>query len=168
MHKVHGPTHGSHALPALTARRCLEWNRATGSWSSCRTSRQKLLAAWSTGRQATVTPSSGEYLRVSDFLVARQVLESVSWLDAVEHAETLQVGGYSGWQLPIVDQLWAIVDLEEEPFEETRYHTREQCGSKEAYHMNIGSGRLNVAPKTHSRAMSAVFVREIPEETASP
>jgi hypothetical protein len=130
--------------------------------------RQKLLAAWSTDREAAAIPSSGAYVRVSDFLVAKQVLESVSWLDAVEHAETLKVGGYSGWQLPTVDQLWAIMDFEEELFEKTRYHTREECGSQEAYYMNIGSARLNVAPKTYSRAINAIFVKETPEEAASP
>ncbi len=128
----------------------------------------KLLAAWSAEPQAAVTPSSEEYVRVSDFLVAKQVLESVSWLDAVKHAKTLNIGGYSDWRLPSVDQLWAIMDMEEDLFEKTRYHTREECGAQEAYYMNIGSARLNVAPKTYSRAICAIFVREIPDETTSP
>jgi hypothetical protein len=129
---------------------------------------QKLLAAWAGDRQAAAIPSSGEYLQVQDFLVAKEVMESVSWQDAVEHAKTLKLGGYNGWQLPTVDQLWAIMGMEEELFEKTRYHTREEHGNQEAYYMNIGSARLNVAPKTYSRAINAIFVREIPEEATAP
>ncbi len=114
-----------------------------------------------------IQATSEDYLRVSDFLVTKQALESVSWLEAVKHAKTLNIGGYSGWQLPSVDQLWAIMDLGQELFEKTRYHTREEHGTQEGYYLNIESGRLNVAPKTYSRAIRALFVKELPEETAS-
>lgn len=128
---------------------------------------QRLLSTWSADPQAPVTPSAEEHVRVSDFLVAKQVLESVSWLDAAKHAKTLNIGGYSDWRLPSVDQLWAIMGIEESPFEKTRYHTREECGTQEAYYMNMESARLSVAPKTYSRAICALFVREVPEETSS-
>jgi hypothetical protein len=128
---------------------------------------QKLLAALSGAEKVPAAATSEDYLRVSDFLVTKQALESVSWLEAVKHAKTLNIGGYSGWQLPSVDQLWAIMDLGQELFEKTRYHTREEHGTQEAYYLNIESGRLNVAPKTYSRAIRALFVKELPEETAS-
>ncbi len=103
--------------------------------------------------------SSEDYVRVEDFLVTRQPLTSVSWLDAVEYAKGLTSGGLSGWQLPSIDQLWAI--METGLFEPARYHSSNQSGAKEAYYMNFESGRLNQAPKTYARAVNAIFVRQI-------
>ncbi len=113
-------------------------------------------------RGADVKPSiasTGEVLRCSNFLVAREPATGVSWNAAVKRAESLRAGGYSGWRLPSVEQLQEI--REAELFGVGRFHSCAESGAQEAYYMNFEDGHLNTAPKTYGRGIDAIFVRAI-------
>ena len=103
--------------------------------------------------------STRDYVMVSDLLVSREPLNAVNWLTATQHARSLSLGGYSGWQLPSIDQLRSIramclLDV-------TRYHSRGEFGDQEAYYVHFEDGRVGAAPKTYERGISAIFVREL-------
>lgn len=106
----------------------------------------------------TITDSD-DYVRVSDFLVARHPLTGVSWLHAVEYAKTLHLGDRTGWRLPSKGQLRRIWDAG--LFEKSRYHSREETKDHDVWYMNFEDGHFNVAPKTYDQGISAIFVGAI-------